>query len=215
MRQVSLFCLCLILGAIQTRYNVPKDAVPAGKASVTSYVTLEVEFDGEPQTKLVEIGLFGNEVPKTVENFRRICKGDFIDEEGHKLTYAGTPFHRIIPGFVVQGGDAVHRNGRGKYSIYQGVFKDENFRITHETGCVSMANTGKDTNGSQFFIPTTSTPHLDGQHVVFGRVTQGLEVISEIEKYGSKHGDPTKHIVVKSCTAARAATIKKAAAADL
>merc|ERR1711997_1140547 len=122
-------------------------------------------------------------VPKTAENFRILCRGD------HSYGYKFTSFHRVVPGFIIQGGDVLRLKGTCSKSIYQGggYFPDENFELKHdEAGVLSMANKGPHTNGSQFFILTGPAPHLDGKHVVFGKVIRGLEVVRRIEETGNQ-----------------------------
>ena len=116
--------------------------------------------------------------------------------------YKGSPFHRIISNFMLQAGDFTQQNGIGGKSIYEGgkKFADENFVYKHsEPGLVSMANSGPNTNGSQFFITTVPCPWLDGKHVVFGRVVEGMHVVKELESLGSQSGKPTKKIIVVDC----------------
>ncbi|XP_024463885.1 peptidyl-prolyl cis-trans isomerase CYP21-1 isoform X2 [Populus trichocarpa] len=165
---------------------------------ITHRVYLDIDIDGQRQGRIV-IGLYGEVVPKTVENFRALCTGTkHKGASGKALHYKGIPFHRIISGFMIQGGDVVYGDGRGSDSIYGSVFPDENFKIKHShAGVVSMVNSGPNSNGSQFFITTIKASWLDGEHVVFGKVIQGMDIVYAIEGgAGTYSGKPRKKVII-------------------
>ena len=182
------------LGCILSALTV---SVSLAQPVITNKVYFDIQIEGE-EPQRVTFGLFGKVVPKTVENFRALCTGEKgIGKKGKPLHYKGSIFHRIIPQFMIQGGDFTDFNGRGGESIYGGKFKDENFKLKHTgEGLLSMANAGPNTNGSQFFITTVKTEWLDGRHVVFGRVLQNYEFIKKIEGLGSNSGTPSKRVTI-------------------
>ncbi|KAK1766996.1 peptidyl-prolyl cis-trans isomerase H [Phialemonium atrogriseum] len=179
---------------------MPPTVLPA---SGNPLVFFDITLGGEPLGR-VTFELFKDVVPKTAENFRQFCTGESKNHLGRPQGYKGSKFHRIIPGFMCQGGDFLNGDGTGSTCIY-GLksFADENFNLKHEQpGLLSMANAGPNTNGSQFFITTAPTPFLDGKHVVFGKVVDGFDIVQKMEhtKTGYKGKDvPNMDVVISQC----------------
>jgi len=188
---------------MSNQINATEDEVEEGEpakpqAEITQRVYFDIDINSIPAGRVV-MGLYGNVVPKTVENFATLCAGDTTDaRSGIQLAFAGSSFHRIIPNFMIQGGDFTRHNGTGGMSIFGEKFKDENFKLLHTgPGTLSMANAGRNTNGSQFFICTQKTSWLDGKHVVFGVVEDGFDLIKRIESHGNSSGKPSAKISIR------------------
>ncbi|VVB05835.1 unnamed protein product [Arabis nemorensis] len=164
----------------------------------------KVFFDiliGKMKAGRVVMELFADVTPRTADNFRALCTGERgLGKAGKALHYKGSAFHRIIPGFMCQGGDFTRGNGTGGESIYGTKFEDENFKLKHTgPGILSMANSGPNTNGSQFFICTAKTSWLDGKHVVFGKVVDGYDIVKKMENVGSDMGTTSEPVVIEDC----------------
>jgi len=176
---------------VEKQCNKTKEA--ALKVRSQPQVYFDVSLDGEKAGRIV-MRLRFDVTPKTCENFRALCTG----EKG--FGFAESIFHRVIPGFMCQGGDFTNHNGTGGKSIYGEKFEDENFKLKHTgPGVLSMANAGPNTNGSQFFLCTAETAWLDGKHVVFGKVISGMDVVRAVEKVGSQGGETSKKVEVSAC----------------
>eukprot|EP00933_Yihiella_yeosuensis_P083074 TRINITY_DN97172_c0_g1_i1.p1 TRINITY_DN97172_c0_g1~~TRINITY_DN97172_c0_g1_i1.p1 ORF type:complete len:178 (-),score=25.25 TRINITY_DN97172_c0_g1_i1:66-599(-) len=168
-------------------------------AQALKNVFFKINVGGKP-LGVVEFKLFDEVVPKTARNFRELCKGSKVIN-GKPLHYKNSTFHRVIPQFMIQGGDFTNHNGTGGISIYGSKFPDENFALKHDRPfLLSMANAGPGTNGSQFFVTTVPTPWLDGKHVVFGEVVSGEAVISAVEKLQCGRNDaPVQKVEITDC----------------
>lgn len=174
---------------------------PVAFSGTNPKVFFDITIGNEPKGRVV-MELFADVVPKTAENFRALCTGEKgATADGIPMHYKGCTFHRVIQDFMIQGGDFTNGDGTGGVSIYGAKFADENFKLLHDTpGLLSMANAGAGTNGSQFFITCSETPHLDGRHVVFGRVVEGMDVVREIEsqKVGAQDR-PLAPVAIADC----------------
>jgi len=203
--------LVLVLGMLvymayniwsSTRAKGPTVSLDKAAAESNPRVFFDVSIGGKAAGK-IEMRLFSTVYPKTAENFRALCTGEKgKGGRGKPLHLKGSSFHRVIPGFMCQGGDFTDGNGTGGESIYGEAFADEweGGVVPHsEPYLLSMANAGPDTNGSQFFLTVRATPHLDGKHVVFGRVVEGREVVAAIEAVGSGSGTTRQPVVITDC----------------
>jgi len=199
----SLFMLYQLLGGGGGGNQGPRVTLEEASAPPENpIVYFDMSVGGEPVGR-IEFMLFSKVCPRTCENFRAHCTGEKgAGPSGKPMHYKGSPFHRIIPGFMCQGGDTTRGNGTGGESIYGSKFEDEfeNGVIGHtEPLLLSMANAGPNTNGSQFFVTVARTPHLDGKHVVFGKVVKGADIVDKLEAVGSGGGATRKPVVVADC----------------
>lgn len=172
---------------------------PVQSLIMAARVFFDITIGGQAAGRIV-FQLY-SETPRTSENFRALCTGERgTGKAGRPLHYRGSTFHRIIQNFMCQGGDFTRGDGTGGESIYGSKFEDENFIKRHtKPGLLSMANAGRNTNGSQFFITTVATPHLDGKHVVFGEVVEGMDVVRAMEAVGSQGGRTSRPVVIAEC----------------
>eukprot|EP00555_Chaetoceros_dichaeta_P010779 CAMPEP_0198264138 /NCGR_PEP_ID=MMETSP1447-20131203/14908_1 /TAXON_ID=420782 /ORGANISM="Chaetoceros dichaeta, Strain CCMP1751" /LENGTH=230 /DNA_ID=CAMNT_0043952989 /DNA_START=66 /DNA_END=758 /DNA_ORIENTATION=- len=209
-RCVTIILLIIATFAVDEVHTEGIDTVPTHKAeipkmdpkpempTITQKVYLDVEIKGGKKQRII-LGLFGGVAPRAVENFRSLCACDSGNGKlsGKPLCFKGTTFHRIIPNFIIQGGDFTHGDGTGGESIYGGKFNDEamDLKMNHRY-LLTMANAGPNSNGSQFFINTIKASWLDGKHVVFGMVMEGREVVNEIEMCGTNGGSPSTIVTV-------------------
>lgn len=189
--QLPLKILLLCRRALQESRQGNADTEPAP----SHIVVMNITIGNRALSKGITIGLFGSVVPKTAENFYQLCRGSDVG------SYVNSPFHRVIPNFMIQGGDFTRGDGTGGRSIYGENFADENFILKHTgPGILSMANSGPDTNGSQFFITVVKTSWLDNKHVVFGKVLEGMDVVNEIVgQRKNKRDRPINEVVISAC----------------
>ncbi|CCW68236.1 unnamed protein product [Phytomonas sp. Hart1] len=181
----------------------PNQTTSKQLTNVNKKVFFDISINNKNAGRIL-MELYTDTVPKTAENFRALCTGEKgKGRSGKPLHFKNSIFHRVIPGFMIQGGDLTRGNGSGGESIYGTTFRDETFagKAGKHTGlgCLSMANSGPNTNGSQFFICTAPTPWLNGKHVVFGRVVEGIDIVKSIERLGSESGRTRSRIAIANC----------------
>jgi peptidyl-prolyl isomerase F (cyclophilin D) len=182
-----------VVAAAKAKGNYMPPLGPPNPANPLVY--FDISLDNNTPLGRITMELKEDVVPKTADNFKQLC-----ESRNPGFGYKGSPFHRVIPSFMCQGGDFTAGNGTGGKSIYGAKFADENFKLRHMgPGVLSMANAGPNTNGSQFFLCTVQTPWLDGKHVVFGQVVDGFEVVKAIETVGSRSGATSYEVVVADC----------------
>jgi len=194
--------VCFLCYLVLVVYGNEEAKAKTKGPKVTNIVYFDITIGGEPMGR-IEVGLFGKTVPKTVKNFVELALRHEKEPstDGKLVGYKGSVFHRVINDFMLQGGDFTNGDGTGGKSIYGERFADENFKLKHYgAGWLSMANAGKDTNGSQFFITCKKTNWLDGRHVVFGKILKGMDVVRKIESTKTDSRDkPEKDVLIADC----------------
>ncbi|GLI80523.1 peptidyl-prolyl cis-trans isomerase H [Penicillium ochrochloron] len=174
--------------------------VPRPSEPTNPVVFFDLALAGEALGR-IKMELFANTTPKTAENFRQFCTGESKNPKGQPQGYKGSKFHRVIKDFMIQGGDFVNGDGTGSCTIYgTPKFADENFTLPHDRpGLLSMANSGPNTNGCQFFITTTATPFLNNKHVVFGQVIDGMDIVRMVEQTRTTRDKPNQDVTIVQC----------------
>ncbi|KAK7540782.1 peptidyl-prolyl cis-trans isomerase [Phyllosticta citribraziliensis] len=195
---------CLVVTTIPILHEPSRHRLSNMASSVRNpenpIVFFDVSLGGEPLGR-IKMELFKDVVPRTAENFRQFCTGETKNALGRPQGYKGSKFHRVIKDFMIQGGDFLNGDGTGSTCIYGSrSFADENFQLKHDSpGLLSMANSGADTNGSQFFITTVATPFLNNKHVVFGQVVDGMDVVRKVENTRTQREKPVQDVTIAQC----------------